>query len=563
MPPLRLLFLLATLAAPLPAAALPIAKPIAFLGDAAPGLPGESFSSGFGASVNDSGQVAITGRLASGAQGIWQWDVASGGTPTPVLLPGASPVGPAGAEIARAFAREITPSGRIGIEGTLRVGPGGVTTGNDSFLGSFATGEGHTIVAREGDPAPGIPGYTMLLVPGDSIADWNSAGDVVQTIGAFAPPFSFSGALYHYEAGSGLTPLVLPGDPVPGDPSRMILGGGAIHAINEAGDIGFASSTGAMLGGPGDATLFGPDGAGGYRELIRVNGQAPEFPAGATVRFIPGGGFFSMNQVGDMAFTAGLFVGGGGLTGDDNSGLWTAAPSGDITLRYREGDPVPGSPGLFFGAFSGAPRLNTAGDLAHTGELALGAGVSILDNSVLLVPDGAGGLEIGARENDANPLLPGERWGSFSVLAFGEGGGLIFQASDNDTAQTRLYYRDPSGTLTLLAGQNLDVDLGGGDVRTIQTLVDYRASSGADQLVASTRFTDGTLGLILVTVPEPGTALLLAVGLAALAGAGSSRSRSHARRNQSRAPHPRCRRSRSRARVLVACRRSAPPHPRA
>jgi hypothetical protein len=521
MPSPRLLFLLA-LAAPLSATAIPIATPIAFVGDPVPGVPGETFSSSFGGSVNDAGQVAITGNIASGGQGIWQWDLASGGTPTPVLLPGASPIGPAGAEISRAFVREITPSGRIGIEGTLRTGPGGVTSGNDSFLGSFAAGEGHTIVAREGDPAPGLPGYTILLVPGDAIADWNSAGEVVQSIGAFAPPFSLSGALYHYETGSGLTPLVFPGDPVPGDPSRVIFGGGAIHAINEVGDIGFASSTATALGEMGDATLFGPDGAGGFRELIRVDGQAPGFPDGATVRFIPGGGFFSMNEVGAMAFTADLFGGGGGLTGADNSGLWTTTPSGDITLRYREGDPVPGSPGLFFGAFAGTPRLNTAGDLAHAGSLALGVGgVTSSDNSVLLVPDGAGEIEIFARENDANPLLPGELWGVFSVLAVGDDGGLIFQASDNDTGRTRLYHRAPSGALTLLAGQDLDIDLGGGDVRTIQTLVDYRASSGAGQLVASARFTDGSLGLILLTVPEPGTVMLHAVGLAALAGARS------------------------------------------
>jgi hypothetical protein len=499
----RLLFL-ALLIAPLSAAAIPAATPIAFVGDAVPGVPGEAFSSNFGGSVNDSGRVAFSSNIPSGGQGIWIWDIASGGTPTPVLLPGPSPIGPIGAEIERAVTREITPSGLIGIEGTFRTGPGGVTSSTDAFLGSFATSTGHTLVVQEGGSAPGLPGYTLVLLPGDSIADWNGAGEVVQSIAAFAPPFSISSLLYHFDSSAGLTPLVLPGDPVPGDPTRVILGGGVIHAINEAGDIGFASSTAAALGETGDATLFGPDGAGGFRELIRVNGQAPGFPDGATVRFIPGGGSFSMNEVGDMAFTADLFVGGGGLTAADNSGLWVAEASGAIELRYREGDPVPGRPGLVFGPFAGDPEINASGDLAHAGSLALDVGgVTTSDNGVLLVPNGAGKLVVYARENDANPLLAGERWGGFDVLALGDDGGLIFQGNDNVTSRTRLYHRAPSGALTLLAGQDLDIDLGGGDVRTIQTLIDYRASSGAKRLVATLRFTDGSLGIVLVTAPAP------------------------------------------------------------
>ena len=62
----------------------------------------------------------------------------------------------------------------------------------------------------------------------------------------------------------------------------------------------------------------------------------------------------------------------------------------------------------------------------------------------------------------------------------------------------------------------MEVDLGGGDVRTVQSLIDYDGSDDGSRLVATTRFSDGSVGLVLFSVPEPGTALLDGVGLAAL-----------------------------------------------
>lgn len=487
--------------------------PILFAGDLAPGVVGGEFGPGVYGRVNDAGQVALSNRLAVGGQGLWTWEVATGGAPAPLLVPGPSPIGPAGAEISGAFLREITASGRVGWEATLRAGPGGVTSGNNSLLGSFATSEGHTVMAREGDPAPGMPGQTLILVAGDAIPDWNDAGEAVQTIGSFAvgPPLVFGGALYRFEPQLGLSPVYLPGDPVPGDPTRT-LGGGVIHRINTAGDVAFAASTTTTPGGPGDATLFAPDGVGGFAAIARVGGQAPDAPLGATIRFFPGGGFFSLNDAGQMAFPADLVVGPGGVTGADDSGVWVAHGPTDITLRYRQGDPIPGSPGLFFGPLAGIPLLNGNGDLVLLAALQLGGGVSTLDDKILLVPDGAGDVMLLARENAPNPILPGEVWGGLTnVLSFSDSGALLFRASSGD-GLSRFYHRDPSGALALITGQGMSVDLGGGDERTIDTFLEFDGSDDASRLLATTRFTDGSTGLILFTVPEPGTFLMVASG---------------------------------------------------
>ncbi len=460
--------LIAALLAPGRVAAVTVeVAPIVFLGDAAPGVPGGVFGTGFSGRVNDAG--------------------------------------------------EITASGRVGWEATLRAGPGGVTSSDDSLIGSFEVSEGHTVMVREGDPAPGIPGQTLILVPGDAIPDWNDAGQAVQWFASIdrGPPLVFGSGLYRFVPGSGLSPMYLSGDPVPGDPTRFI-NGGVIHSINESGEVAFAASTTATPGGPGEATLFAPTGAGGFAEIARVGAQAPDAPPGAIIRFFPGGGFFSLNDVGEMAFSADLMVGPGGVTGADNSGVWIADGPADIMLRYREGDPVPGSPGLFFGAFAGIPLLNDTGDLVLVTTLALGGGVTTLDDKVLLVPDGAGDVTLLARENDPNPILAGEVWGGFAnVLSFSDSGALLFRAVSGD-GLSRFYYRDPRGGLGLITGQGMSIDLGGGDVRTIDTFIDFDGSDDASRLLATTRFIDGSTGLVLFSVPEPGTVLLATLGILAL-----------------------------------------------
>ena len=138
-------------------------------------------------------------------------------------------------------------------------------------------------------------------------------------------------------------------------------------ASTSRGDIAFAWGTTATPGGgTSEATIFGPD--GGVGEIARVGAQAPDTLAGTTFRFFPGGGDVSLNEVGQVAFAADLMVGPGGVTTIDNSGIWVADGPANITLRYREGDPVPGAPGLSFGALTGV-ELNDAGNLAFAAAL--------------------------------------------------------------------------------------------------------------------------------------------------------------------------------------------------
>ena len=83
--------------------------------------------------------------------------------PVPLVLPGPPPVPEGGAQIGSAFAREISPSGRIGYEASFAVGVGGVTALTQKAYFTWDPATGHERVARSGDSAPGFSDHRLLL----------------------------------------------------------------------------------------------------------------------------------------------------------------------------------------------------------------------------------------------------------------------------------------------------------------------------------------------------------------------------------------------------------------
>lgn len=522
--PLTLLALLVACAAvllpALPARAVPLrVTKVVLSGDPVPGLPGETFGGSPGALVNDAGQLAVTARVGSGptVTGLWSWDVAEGGPLKPVALPGPAAGAPPGVMLAGAFARSLTTSGKIGYQASYVVGPGGVTATSNVALVLFDPATGHSLRARSGDPAPGNPGQVFVLnASADAIPHFNDAGVLAFSAGSFSnPPLVFGGGFWTSDGTGPPTPVVIAGSPAPGD-SGLGIGTPVISDLNDAGQVAFAAGLIYPTPGPSQPGLFGPDGAGGLYEVARVGGQAPGAPEGARFQSFPGGGFFSFNEAGAMAFAARLATGAGGVTGDNQWGLWRSEGPAETTLLFRAGEAAPGAPpGAVFGSFYDI-ALNDTGQYAFSGHLASGpGGVTSATDSAIWGPDGAGGTRLVAREGDPIGILPGESWGGLLGVQIANDGAVFFDT--NLGGRTTLLYARPESDPRIVVREGDDVDLGGGDVRTLQTLIDWRQSDDLRRYAVSARFADGSSGLFLVTIPEPGTAALVGLGIALLA----------------------------------------------
>jgi hypothetical protein len=511
----RVRTLLATAAAALVASIAGLASaltiqvtPITMTGDPAPGTA-VNFTSIARGQVNDAGQVGVTGFVGAGfTTGVWRWDLATSGPLTPVALPGQqAPDAPAGVTLSRAFVWEMTASGRIGYQANFQTGVGGTTSSNNLGLYADDPTAGSTLQVRDGDPAPGLPGHTLFL---DSIADffpqWNADGELAFASLALTTPITTlsSGGAWKHD-GTALVPVVRAGDPVPGFPGVFAVPN--IYDIADSGTAAFASN----LGNPSTFGIYQEDGAGGLFEVARIFGPAPGV-AGGFFDWIPGGGSFDLNAQGDLAFAAQMFVGIGGITTANDWGIWSANGPGDITLRHRASDPAPGTtPGAVFGTFE-TPAFNDAGELAFIGSLEFGpGGVTNLSDGVIYGPDGAGGLRLLAREGDPVPGLPGEVWANMLSVRLSENGEVLFATLVG--GRYSLFFADTNGQIHLLARVGDPVDLGGGDVRTFQSMIEWDASPDLRHTTVSARFADGSSGLFLITIPEPGTGALLAGGL--------------------------------------------------
>jgi hypothetical protein len=157
-------------------------------------------------------------------------------------------------------------------------------------------------------------------------------------------------------------------------------------------------------------------------------------------------------------------VGGAGIDSNNDEALFTRAPNGDQKLIIREGDVIPGA----------------------------------TDGAQLRFFDFLGNNSLGQTHFTAGL----------------KGAGVTF---DNDFA---LFASDPSGNLVTIARTGDQLDLGGGDLRTIVDLYVPSYSGGEDglgtalndfgTLVFSAVFEDGTEGIFSVNapVPEPASAVI-------------------------------------------------------
>jgi hypothetical protein len=349
----------------------------------------------------------------------------------------------------------LDDAGRTSFTTSFQVGTGGTTAANDRVLYRSDGAGGGSILAREGDAAPGkAPGTTF----GGSFQPFESHAGT-----AFVASTSAGSVIYREDGVGGFTPLVSVGEAAPGT-SGAVFGSFGGQRIDADGDLIFRGTLQTGVGGvtaANDVGYWGPNGL-----IVREGDQAPGAPPGATF------GSLSANiSDSGIAFRTALF--GGGVTAADNTGVWQADDDGTVILLAREGAAVPGLAGVTFADFGNeVVATNAHEETAFTAGFTLGSGgVTSSDDRALFFADATGALTLLLREGEFFPAL-----GTLRDMAL-EPGGL----NDAHQLMVRAAFQQGTGPVTVTT-------------------------------------------FMLVTVPEPSTALLLGLGLALLGAARRQRS---------------------------------------
>jgi hypothetical protein len=139
-----------------------------------PGLPGANFVQFFNPVMNETGQLTFAAILTTGIGGVWKYP---GSTGDLLAVQNGSVPELAGASFLSFANPQIDSNGRVVVLADMNVGPGGVTSANDTGLWVFDTPGGDQLLLREGvvGGVPGLAGASFSHLGDYSL---NSTGTV-------------------------------------------------------------------------------------------------------------------------------------------------------------------------------------------------------------------------------------------------------------------------------------------------------------------------------------------------------------------------------------------------
>jgi len=347
---------------------------IARSGDTAFGTPtGALFSSFNTLKLNSKGQVAFHGILQTGAggvtfsnnTGIWRDN-------TLVVREGFQASGtPSGALFSSFGPLSLNSKGQVAFRSTLQTGAGGVTSSNNAGIW-----RDNTLVARVGSQASGTP--SGALFSNFFTAALNSKGQVAY-LGALQT--GAGGVTFGNDRGiwRDNTLVARESFQASGTPTGALFSSFYDPVLNNNGQVAY---WGDLKTGAGGVTSSNNEGI--WRDntlIVREGSQASGTPSGSLFSiFSPP----TLNSNGQVAFRGTLQADAGGVTSSNNEGIWR-----DNTLIVREGSQASGTPsGSLFSRFS-TPALNSNGQVAYWGILQADAGGVTSDNDFGLWVNGS------------------------------------------------------------------------------------------------------------------------------------------------------------------------------
>jgi hypothetical protein len=389
-------------------------------------------------------------------------------------------------------------SGRIGLSASLEGPNVDLSNGAAAWIGELASPQSLRLVARAGDPAPGLPPDWRFAGVGTP-APYATGNFALFATATSADPVAQQPGLWTGDSDE-LRLLAFAGDVAPGTASREFEDFGPPR-LNNAGRLAFDGRLKSTTDEQrlNDAGIWAVGAVGDPLELIVAEGQqAPGFAPGVVFRGSAPGDAVVYNPFGDVVLGGGgqvAFRGtvfGVGLDFDHNDGVWRADPfdnQSGLSIVAREGDHPPGtSPGTrFAGTFTGEDLLSAF----------------------------------------EQPLINAE-------------GQLAFEARTIDAAGDigrGIWATDAAGNLHLIAHTGQSVEAAPGDLRVITTLKlqaggssedgFFSAFNDAGQLAFAMSFADNSEAVVLATVvPECGTITIVGGGFLALTALGRRNGRS-------------------------------------
>lgn len=228
-----------------------------------------------------------------------------------------------------------------------------------------------SLIARQGSVPPGYPpgpGYAWPSTTGGGgmLPISHGGGNIT-----FFAAVNFMGGIWQ----GGATPIVgngLGGAEAPGGDAETI--GPAYYGFraNRSGQLATLAFLNTKTGFPAvnDTGIW--TGAPGALQYVASQNHVAAGVPDATY-----GAFKSpvLNNNNLLAFSAGLTVGAGGVTTNNNSGVWLGTP-GDLSLVFREGDVAPSTGGQTFSEFRQL-SINDAGQLLVTARIFPGGQVGM------------------------------------------------------------------------------------------------------------------------------------------------------------------------------------------
>lgn len=225
-----------------------------------------------------------------------------------------------------------------------------------------------TILAREADPVPGLPGFiyrggsantpvfTELVVTPTGVI-----GVVCETLqGINVRDMIMIDDSETNPNSTGLTVVTYETAPIPGfDPADTLTTLEPTVPMHDNGFVGFSGRVGPV--NVVDAVWFG--GLGGLTASLQSQLQAPDQPIGVIISSFDRSSF-EMNESGRMTFGV-LLALGNGITQANRRILYAGQPN-TLGVLAQTGSPIPGMPGATYGSIDfDSARINSAGAIVY------------------------------------------------------------------------------------------------------------------------------------------------------------------------------------------------------